>query len=337
MRKHYLDYLRVIAILAVVTIHVSGHYFYMIDQIGTLGWWFSILLNSASRFSVPLFVMISGAVLLGKNIDTVEFYKNRLGRLLPAIIFWNIFYVFFDSCIGIDTIALIRGLIKLGFAHYHLWYLTMFICLMLFAPFINLFIIGGKPTSNDIFILIFLLFILLMLNQISLLILDISNRQIEWFRLFPWYVIYFICGYYFDKDDSIIQLRSRTMVLAIVILILVGVLLNYIAIIKFWIVKDYLILRPDGPFVFIITSFIFLLVRSHSIHFKANQLITVISESTFGIYLIHPAFIYILENSLPSYDLFPIMYMPTTIFLTMIISLASVFLIRKINMLKSIC
>ena len=68
MRKHWIDYLRVIAIIAVITIHSTTSFYARFGEIGMLDWWLANLLNSASRFAIPLFVMISGALLLGRDI-----------------------------------------------------------------------------------------------------------------------------------------------------------------------------------------------------------------------------------------------------------------------------
>lgn len=66
-RKCYIDILRVIASFAVVLIHVTVSYIddYSAD---TSQWAILNLFNSLSRWSVPVFVMISGAVTLGKGL-----------------------------------------------------------------------------------------------------------------------------------------------------------------------------------------------------------------------------------------------------------------------------
>ena len=93
MRKHWIDYLRVIAIIAVITIHSTTPFYAKFNEIGMLGWWLANLLNSASRFAIPLFVMISGSLLLGREITIGEFYKKKAVRLLPALFVWNFFYL----------------------------------------------------------------------------------------------------------------------------------------------------------------------------------------------------------------------------------------------------
>ena len=113
-------------------------------------WWVANILNAFSRFSVPMFVMISGCVLLGRNYETQNFYIKRGIRLLPALLFWSLFYIAFDYVFNDKELSSILWKLKIGIfisgkAYFHLWYLSMLICLMLFAPFINNYIIGKKP------------------------------------------------------------------------------------------------------------------------------------------------------------------------------------------------
>ena len=90
MRKAWLDYLRVIAIMVVVTGHVAADFYRMFGEISNAAWWLTNILAASLRFAVPVFVMTSGAVLLGKPYTLDEFYKKRAVRLIPPTIFWNL-------------------------------------------------------------------------------------------------------------------------------------------------------------------------------------------------------------------------------------------------------
>ena len=64
-RKLYLDLLRVIAIAAVVMIHVSADY--VIYPCNTMDFTIGNIFDSISRLGVPLFLMVSGALILDEN------------------------------------------------------------------------------------------------------------------------------------------------------------------------------------------------------------------------------------------------------------------------------
>ncbi|GAB4461904.1 MAG: hypothetical protein Kow0070_20170 [Anaerolineales bacterium] len=92
-RKVWLDYLRVFAILAVITGHVIADFYGLFGKVGAAEWWLSNVLGILARSAVPVFVMVSGALLLGKSYSIGAFYKKRALRLIPPIIFWNLVYL----------------------------------------------------------------------------------------------------------------------------------------------------------------------------------------------------------------------------------------------------
>ena len=59
------DLIRIIAIFLVVAIH--GNVVYLSGKQGTAGWYIVMLFNSMCLVSVPLFFMVSGALLLDTN------------------------------------------------------------------------------------------------------------------------------------------------------------------------------------------------------------------------------------------------------------------------------
>lgn len=95
-KQIWVDYLRVLAIFAVVTIHATSFIYSDFNKIPNDDWWLANTLNGLSRFSVPMFIMISGYLLLGHDIGTKDFYISRGFRIIPALIFWSIFFVVFD-------------------------------------------------------------------------------------------------------------------------------------------------------------------------------------------------------------------------------------------------
>lgn len=61
--------MRVIASLAVVAIHVSAPIVLSFNIVGKGAWWFGNFVDSTSRWAVPIFVMISGVLLLDSRKD----------------------------------------------------------------------------------------------------------------------------------------------------------------------------------------------------------------------------------------------------------------------------
>ncbi|MDQ6971139.1 MAG: acyltransferase family protein, partial [Mariprofundaceae bacterium] len=82
----WLDNSRVLAVFAVILVHVSdgfvSHY-----PMGSEYWWIGNIYDSAVRWCVPVFVMISGALLLdpAKHENLNTFYRKRFSRICIPI------------------------------------------------------------------------------------------------------------------------------------------------------------------------------------------------------------------------------------------------------------
>lgn len=98
----WLSWLKVVAIVGVISIHTAG-FTAVIDgarekRHGQLG----ILLDAGFLFAVPVFVLVSGALLLDPRrfTGTKEFLRRRAWRLVPALVFWHLFYWGFRAVKG---------------------------------------------------------------------------------------------------------------------------------------------------------------------------------------------------------------------------------------------
>jgi surface polysaccharide O-acyltransferase-like enzyme len=89
------DWARIAAIVAVVSIHVLGPVSFRGSLVGTPFWWLATVINSASRWSVPLFFMVSGALLLNRprQNGSGDFYRRRFMRIGVPLLAWSIIYV----------------------------------------------------------------------------------------------------------------------------------------------------------------------------------------------------------------------------------------------------
>ena len=91
----WLSWLRVVAIGAVVLIHTAGLTAVAPDARSTTHGQIAIALDFSSRWSVPAFVMLSGALLLdpARYRGSADFLRRRAMRLVPAVIVWHLVYL----------------------------------------------------------------------------------------------------------------------------------------------------------------------------------------------------------------------------------------------------
>ena len=105
-RISFLDYLRIAACFLVMLVHASEN-FYAADASGLAGnvsmlanetnrFWVAFWDGGVSRACVPLFMMISAFLLVPvkKDLTMGQFYKRRLLRILPPLVFFMLVYTF---------------------------------------------------------------------------------------------------------------------------------------------------------------------------------------------------------------------------------------------------
>lgn len=136
-RHAWADLCRVAAIFGVIVIHACGPSFYQFNRISDADWLSSVLINSFVRPSVPIFVMLSGALILrdASNSISLKMIVNRIIKVGVPLIVWSIFYLFYVSYHTgnpVDFLSIFRVP-----AMYHLWFVYMIIGIYLIIPILN--------------------------------------------------------------------------------------------------------------------------------------------------------------------------------------------------------
>ena len=199
----WLDNSRICAIFALVFLHTAAGVV-IGSEIGSEYWWIGNFYDSLVRWCVPVFVMISGALLLDpyKNEDLKTFYTKRVSRIIVPIIFWSAFFLLWATLKGMmegaspSLIELAKKILS-GKPHYHMWFLYMIITLYLFTPFFRKIVVNS--TRREISILVIFTFLLATLNAISEKLLSGGSKLfVNWFFS---YIPYFFLGYLIRTDN----------------------------------------------------------------------------------------------------------------------------------------
>ncbi|QNB45317.1 acyltransferase family protein [Thermanaerosceptrum fracticalcis] len=135
------DRIRGIAILAVITIHVTANATISYSS-GSLRFIVYNVINSLAQFAVPLFIFISSIVLSYKfsqeRIYLTQFYVKRIKSAIIPYILWSVFYIFYVKMLyGYGDILSWRNWIKwlfYGTSFYHLYFLLIIVQLYLVIP-----------------------------------------------------------------------------------------------------------------------------------------------------------------------------------------------------------
>lgn len=184
-----LDVARCIAILAVLMIHVSSEFVKVPDRTSSLFFWGNIF-DSVSRLAVPLFVMISGALMLDerRTMDIRSFYKkNGLGLFLLLIV-WEFIYALIFSLKesnGLSTIfqRMIQG-------HYHLWYMYLIISLYIVTPFLRCIVKKENKRLVELFLVI------AFLTQFTKPLVSIATSYLPFVKYLKQFMDHFYMGFF---------------------------------------------------------------------------------------------------------------------------------------------
>jgi surface polysaccharide O-acyltransferase-like enzyme len=143
----WVSWAKVVAIVGIVGIHVCGHLVLEWGRVDATVWHFGNLMDSLGRFGVPLFVMVSGAMLLPVRSDSLRtFYGRRATRIAVPLVVWTFFYLWFDAwTVGREVTAytFVQGFLW-GRPYYHLYFLYVVAGLYLVTPFLRVFVAGAS-------------------------------------------------------------------------------------------------------------------------------------------------------------------------------------------------
>lgn len=338
-KVQYINLLRALATIGVIVIHVTSPILKMTYLNNMPYWWIGNIENSAVRFSVPLFLMLSGATLLPKEYKLSEFYKKRIFRVLFPFLFWLIVYWIYrwfmlDPKLRPHQFANILSWATELFLNdgvsKHLWYVYMILFIYLFVPFI------GKAVrkSNHNHLLIFLILWTLLCFFTKSMNLSFYHWKGDYFIKLLGYLQYsgfLVLGYYLNN----IVFRFNKTALAAFIVYIITVTVS--AVFTYSMSKnsqrlDLSIYSYFSINTIIQSAVIFILIKNIKIRNKYIIMAqNTVSDFSYGIYLVHIIIIGILfRNGIYWSFAHPLISVPLLVSLVLLGSYLIIFLIRKI-------
>ena len=289
----YGDTLRILACTFVVLIHVSEPFIKEFDSISRGDWWFCNGIVSLSRSAVPLFLMLSGALLLHPaKIEPVQvFYRKRLHRIGIPLLFWSIFYMAHEAMYGKAGLTILKALkkIALGLTTAHLYFLFAIAGLYLLTPVIWIYL--KQATRRELLFGIVLLFIILVGGNMAASFAHFGWLGVTAFTRFVPYLGYFLVGYYLR--DMILSRKAFLATCLVCIGSIAATMLGtYVLFFQLDIGRQMELFLPLSPTILITTITLFLIIsnlvrRQERPNVGKRNIVPTLASATMGVYLIH--------------------------------------------------
>lgn len=350
-RIDYIDWLRIISALAVIGIHITMTQpnNYTVQEIGKDNYIILTGVYTLIQWAVPVFLMISGNLLLHSNKITFAKVKRmtlRMGTVL--LLFGSAFalleQIFERKTLEIEMIPNSVLLVLQQKSWSHLWYLYVLIGIYLVLIPLKKFVDNSSNKEICIFIAILIAgnFIIPTFNVAF-------STKIENYMLFTQYVTYVLLGYTIgglrveenDREKNVIDtMTNRGVWIGLWLLAsIIKIIVQYANVVRCG--EGAALILGDRIFTMIQALSVFCLFKKYMDAVHVGKLAKSISRCSFGIYLIHPFFInllYKMMNITPTN--FPLLgigfAIPLLWLLVFILSWGGTFIMLKVLGLKEL-
>lgn len=277
MTRHIpIDLLRILACILVVTMHSP-----LPESDGD-----GLFLSSLSYLTAPgigLFFMISGALLLPVKTDTRTFLHKRFSKIAIPTLFWSVFYL---GITALTTKAPFswKALFSIPFSaqgNPTFWFLYTLMGLYLLAPVLSHWLNAASRRELEFYLF---LWGISLCHPLFRLVLDINTTTTGFLYYLSGYAGYFVLGHYLKKYPD--RIKYKWLIPTFIIALATPVIckMNDLSV-DFYSVFWYL-----SIFVVILCVFLWKFVLSivpEQGWPPVNHVISKVSISTFGIYLVH--------------------------------------------------
>jgi surface polysaccharide O-acyltransferase-like enzyme len=240
-----------------------------------------------TRWAVPIFLMISGALLLNPGKTTgwkdVRRYERRMALVLAT---FGYLYCLLEQYSGTRQLAPpLFGISALnllsGKSWSHLWYLYAMMGIYLLLPMMKAYVATARRKDLQIFLIVLFAFTSCIPSFNNAMSTNVVT--LIWI---PCYVFYFFLGYY---AFNFLEL-TRRLTLPCAVLVTLGCLVQT----TYVLAGNYgeWVRSPASVFVFGLSLMVFLLFKKYFERpFEPDGVVALASSYSFGIYVIHPVFV----------------------------------------------
>jgi surface polysaccharide O-acyltransferase-like enzyme len=313
---------------------------------GVTLWWASDIYKSFALTCVPLFIMLTGFLLLqpSKANEPIRvFFKKRWNRIGIPIIFWVGAYfawIFLVNGKALTLNSVLQGLLAGPYPHF--WYLYALIGLYLLTPILRVIVAHADWRIIKYFLILW--FAGSGIIPLLTLYANISPQTV-WFKqtvfVLTGLIGYFVLGAYVTK----FRLRSAILFLGLILSSVWTIIGTYLLVGTIGENYSQFFLDASSFSVIIASVALFLILTSVSSqtvenHYpRSNRLLKLISLNTLPIYLFHVMVLETLQKGYLGFKISvttmnPIIEIPLITVVTLLICLVIIVPLKKIPYVK---
>ena len=300
----HIEILRIFAACLVIFDHAgpNGYFLFSFYPFATMPYFAYMLFTVISKIDVPLFLMITGALLLKKDMTPKKIFTKIIRMLIVLFIFSAIFYIRLHILKYSNKFTIQDFFIRLykGDIIIPYWYIYAYISFLLAFPFLRAIVKSLPKNTYKYLIVLDIIFIGIipcLEYRFSTGSITINQyAKISW--LFTNIVLYPLVGYYLENLIDISKLNKKSLLISALIAIF-GILIScYMTYFKHRTTgicteietQDYLDLFALPNCIFVYLS---IKILCDKINFPnlINKVILSMGKCSFGIYLLHMAII----------------------------------------------
>ncbi len=354
-RKLYADILRVIAMIAIISLHSTAPLLHEFGKV-PLSWWLTgTIINSACRWGTLVFLMLSGIFMLDPNRTSSisSFLFGRFKRIIVPFITWSIIYLLIINLryiLAHKSIPLTDMLYTFftAEAYPHLWFIYMISGLYFITPLLKVYVAHASQHNLHYFFGYWLVANTLLSFTPYFLGITLS---ISPYLDMVGYVGIYVAGYYLDRAP-VIPYKKAIYTLAI-FSFLATIFGTYILTSQqqqfdnffFYRLNPNIVFMALGIFVYFKEGINWEKVRTTISESKYRLLVT-FSLYSYGIYLAHGLFLILFrqgylglqisQTSLLGHPISPIVGIPLLAFMVLSACFLLIALVRKHSFTKAL-
>lgn len=294
-----IEVMRIVAAYFVIFNHGGGFTLFQSYETGSIQFWTYLFMSIFCKFAVPLFFMISGALLLGKEEPIKVVLKKRVGKMVVVLVAISLVYYVGGLVFGRIPFEGLRniwdflGKLSSGQGSGHLWYMYSYIVLLLLLPFFRVMIKGMTKNMITYFCILAIAFNCV-IPVVQYLMFQGEHELYASFHIFTMKNIAapFI-GYWLLVRLDYSRVKRKHIILlwvANIASICLACLMTYITIKNIGTNSGYEAERFFYNFATLNAATILITIKKYYKPFtseRINKIISTVAGATFGIYLFH--------------------------------------------------